>query len=113
MAFGTIQTTDMQSPLGLWVSAHARVTSHLLQATCPCPQPWLTQNVDLHGAGAVEFVHALDFREGDKVTALESMPDLIQAGDDTRAVLVGREVSLRERLRTAGEDRNDCCCPLP
>lgn len=58
-------------------------------------------------------MHALDFCEGDEVTTLESMPGLIQAGDDTRAVLVGREVSLRDRLGAAGEDRNDDCCPIP
>lgn len=67
----------------------------LFQAIISRLQPWHTQDFDLYGTGAIEFIHALDFCEGNKVATLKPMPGLIQAGDDTRAILVGREVSRR------------------
>jgi len=85
----------------------------LVQAIISCPQPCHTQDFDLYRVGAIEFIHALHFCEGDKVATLKSMPGLIQAGDNPRAILVGRKVSLRGTLRVPRGDRENYCCPPP
>lgn len=53
------------------------------------PELCHTQNLYLYGTEAIEFSHALNFCETDKVTTLKSMLGLLQADDDPWTLLVG------------------------
>jgi hypothetical protein len=41
--------------------------------------------------GVIEFTHALYFCEGDKVATLKPMLGFIQAGDNSRVILIRKE----------------------